>query len=474
MKKTFNLFLYFKYNHGTPLAKQTLEATLENLNYSMKTDEVGRVPLQFTENDLNKTLKIDAFEMIDFQTGYPTHKLEFTVGHWLELSKKFSHSSILSNTITIIVIPKPVIIELDKQHHLNTAQIEYFKHNGSNALLFIHGFNSALGHYGFYPETYNIKRDFAISEPQFKDPNEKKIRYFIDFKASRYPRTIRYNLNNPIELLDTFKLLSSQIAEKYPKNHQYFARYHAEMNPEGVGEEEIALNGIEAHHWFGAMEYNFNVAAGFCGKDYNQYTRIIGIHWPGNVGLLNFSQAEEIANQKATALSHLILQLTENNIQVNVVAHSLGCRLLLRCMDAFENIDIINHAILWQAAMPKQALTQHEKALRAAKKITVLFSRNDGVLQGLYCGHQLPKYPTSALGFSGPKSDSLITELESKGKLLLVDQTHVLKGHSYIKIPTVALMDQIYREYIIGGRHGIQQFGQWKDCVRHSREGGNL
>ncbi len=443
---TMNLLrLAFKYNHGDAPSPQILTAILDNQNFLISLDNEGKAEINFSEQDLNKIFSIDVFEMIDIQSGYPCHKLSFTVKEWLNFQSTLSSlSSPSTPSLPITIIPSPIIIELHKEYGLKPHQIEYFKKNKNRAHLFIHGFNSALGDYGHYPIHYQIKRDFSLTEPQYKDAYEKVERHYIEFKPSPYKRTLRYNLCEPREILATFNDLM-------PQKERFFKRYQPIINPEGQGEEESFLNGTEAHHWFNAMEYNFNVACGFDTNNYQTYQRMIGIHWPGDVGILHFSKAEEIANEQAFALSKLILQLADHGIEINIVSHSLGCRVLLRCMEWLANNkyeNVITHSTFWQAAMPNIALSQHPKIFSAAQKMTVLFSRKDGILQSLYCGNQLPKYPINALGFSGPKDDIFINEMQKVGKLILVDQSHILNGHSYMKIPTQELMNAIYKKFI--------------------------
>jgi hypothetical protein len=96
----------------------------------------------------------------------------------------------------------------------------------------------------------------------------------------------------------------------------------------------------------------------------------------------------------------LVKQLYENKIRINIIAHSLGCRVLVVLMQTLAENGITNcldRVIFWQAAIADSALSNsvaHDHstkfnchfplAYQAAKSISVLYSLNDNVLHFHY------------------------------------------------------------------------------------------
>ncbi len=447
------------YTNGSPLTQQLFLITLNDQKVQINLNEEGySQDLSSIISNWDGTLTIDHCEMIDNRTGYPTHKQVFPLHHL-----KDNPSPLL-----ITVLPPPIVVNLSHQFLLNNEQLKYFKENGNNVLLFIHGYNLKLGNYGCYPQTYEIQKNLAIIEPQFKNADEKTSNEYIEFKKSQYTRTICCDLTRSEEILAFFP-------ELFHCYKNYFSRYHTRYNPEGLGTENTLFNGTEAHQWFVHMEYNFNYAAGFRSGNYQLYTRLLNIYWPGNVYLADFREAEKIADNTANILYSLIKQLIDQKIMINIVAHSLGCRIVLQTMRKLaENgyQQCLEHIILWQAALPSNALTNNpifSGAYKSSKKISVLYSPKDSVLRTFYATSDLNKFIfNEALGYAGIKMDRLSTSLQSTGRLINVNQSKHLFGHSFMKIPSPQLMQDIYKEYIIGGQSGIRHFGRYSLSLQHS------
>lgn len=211
---------------------------------------------------------------------------------------------------------------------LSQEQLDYFKDNGNNALVFVHGYNVALGEFG---------------QPNSTDAL-------------------------PVDVYRPTKPRSS--------------------------------NGIGAHSWLLNIEYQLNRAAGYQGHDQKNrhpYQRILCIAWEGNVGSANFYGATLNALTAGRRLSAVLHQLIEANIKINLMAHSLGARVLLTAMNllAETHTQAIDHVFLWQPAVADNTLSNHiendthpfgagvlPQAHQAAKQIIVLHSSNDGVLGG--------------------------------------------------------------------------------------------
>ncbi|MDB6097228.1 MAG: hypothetical protein JWM09_1506, partial [Francisellaceae bacterium] len=65
-----------------------------------------------------------------------------------------------------------------------------------------------------------------------------------------------------------------------------------------------------------------------------------------------------------------------------------------------------------------------------------------------------------ALGYKGADWTPYIDRLEKSKTLLQVNQKDYLAGHSYMKRPTEALMEEIYKKFVIGPK-GIIRFGKY-------------
>lgn len=107
--------------------------------------------------------------------------------------------------------------------------------------------------------------------------------------------------------------------------------------------------------------------------------------------------AENNANKAGFGVAGLIEQLVTEGIAVNVVAHSLGNRVLLVAMNLLGQMnprkEWIQNAFMWQPAVPDTALSNNPDkdtivlrnwnfvhAHRAVRKIMVLHSNKDNVL----------------------------------------------------------------------------------------------
>ena len=215
--------------------------------------------------------------------------------------------------------------------------------------------------------------------------------------------------------------------------------------------------------------------------------------------------SEETANAAGVNLVPLLQQLIDAGIKVNIIAHSMGNRVLLKALEGLAALggkyqqNSIEHIFMWEAAVPNTALSNDptkdlsakrncyfKDATLPPKKITVLYTQHDEVLKRLYWlaneeyqsdviegiifsnqVNRLHPQPIPhdkvlpALGYSGPDGGS-ITSLADK--LILADLTPWTKGygleesHSYMRAPNDIIMTQAYQQYIIGGK-GIKQFG---------------
>jgi len=279
----------------------------------------------------------------------------------------------------------PIIINLRedandhyKRETLRPHEIKYFKLMGNNATIFIHGYNVP---YGQFPKQISGLTDIR--------------------EEALYPTTQIVCKATPILNTSnrTFYRTSRMIGNHFGYTNELFLLRGFEAL-EGSDTSD-PINGTEAHNWFIHMEDNLNYATGqFHRNNYMKYTRIINVAWSGDVGELNYMDAEKPADRAGRRLVKLIEQLHQEGIEINIIAHSLGNRVLLTAMNKLGEMnkkDIIEHVFLWEAAVPNTALSNDPKkdttvkqnrhfehATEAAKKITVLYSKHDGTLWTAY------------------------------------------------------------------------------------------
>ena len=259
---------------------------------------------------------------------------------------------------TAIHLPPPVIINLRdaapaSEDLLTDEQLDYFRTNGNNALIYIHGYNVPQGEWG-----------------QFLNRKDSQKRY-----GGHGP--------TPTNAWHPNKATTWQDAE-------------ALSDTSATPPKEDQLNGAGAHNWAIHMEYQLNRAAGFDGENWMPYSRIINISWPGDTGSTDFMQAELNAMTVGRRLAPLLLQLAEAGIAINLISHSLGARVALTALNILGTIgksNLVDHLFLWQPAVADNALTNDSSrdvhplglgvfpsAHSAARKIVVLHSRGDGIL----------------------------------------------------------------------------------------------
>lgn len=257
--------------------------------------------------------------------------------------------------------------------------LAYLKAIG-NVTFFIHGFNVPQGDYPF-------EIDDVL---QGLDPTGD-----ASIKWSKNKRTI-YNSKKMVE--KQFDVSSKTLSKTL---------------------DDSTLNGTGACNWFLHMENNLNVATEqFKHKDYMKYTRVVGISWAGDVGIPDYVASEDRADETASMMAAMVMQLIQAKVEINIIAHSMGNRVLMQLLELLgvnNHKNVINHVFLWEAALPSTALSnnpQLDKTTRgncsfshahiAAQKFTVLYSRQDDVLTLPYwLGTYIGKTPRQLWGDRG-------------------------------------------------------------------------
>jgi len=253
----------------------------------------------------------------------------------------------------------------NRRVYFTDAELDYLKANGNNVTLFVHGYNVAYGH---YDKTFlfekNSPEQMAI-QPLIQKHNL-QISGFSDYDSTLY--------RNP-----GVKILQS-----------YF-------NSELYSDEDV--NGNAAHYWWLNMTYNLNRAPGsYASNDYRRYTHVVGIAWQGDpLNPLDYMADVFLAKYPALLIISLMKQLIDHGIEVNIIAHSLGCLLMMHVLQAFGADSVyqnkIVNAFLWEAAVPDYVFSPDKpsslfaqkhyyfpEAYLGAKRINVFHSDQDNIL----------------------------------------------------------------------------------------------
>lgn len=349
---------------------------------------------------------------------------------------------------------------------LTQEELDYFKNNGNNAVIFVHGYNVEFGNFGQ-----------QITEVQSNLEGEG---YDLFLSSNGYPCTAVRSLED----------LHAQFTIPTP------------VKKIGTFDIDSGLNGTAAHNWLLHMENNLNCAASGnypfnWEQDALKYSRIIGIHWPGGNHFYEFQEVQEPAKKTGLGLVSLIQQLQQAGITINLIAHSLGTKAALTAMQTLaeppqSQTDVFEHVFLWEAAVPNDTLSPYKpadldnncfpQAYLATKQLTVLFSEKDNVLLMAYRAEMGLKdtgvnimpgeismevlevlanalHNKPALGSTGVQDQATILKLGTK--LQPVSQHDWLKGHGDMRIPSKELFENVYKGWIIGGSKGIQKFGKY-------------
>lgn len=135
-------------------------------------------------------------------------------------------------------------------------------------------------------------------------------------------------------------------------------------------------------------------------KKYNlSYGTVIGFAWPGGKNIFSFWRAKKRANQLKDMQADLIYKITNSADSVDVIAHSLGCYLLLQFMKK-SNMQGFNNIFLMGAAIENDKINKGLSLYRPTKNckgVYVFRSEDDAVLR---------TFPAvtgcAALGYTGP------------------------------------------------------------------------
>jgi len=298
--------------------------------------------------------------------------------------------------------------QVEAYYQVSEKDIEYFKENGNNVTVFIHGYNVELGEFdqqiAYYETAQEIVEQMPMSGFGATIGAGPQIAAAM---VENTPEGVKaYHSNHVATVYRNQQTLQAQANITLPDG--YIATDHdgdCYIKDEGVPGGRRYVNGTGSRNWAIHMERNINAATSqfACekGQDYQQYTRLLHVTWHGNPAVsANYMTAVYDAFAAAPKLAQLLQTLKKAGLKVNVIAHSLGNAVLVKALDSLgeSQSGVVEHAFLWEPAIPNDVFTREplhkatpsddfphidwsmRNAIKAAKKYTVLYSQNDNII----------------------------------------------------------------------------------------------
>lgn len=304
------------------------------------------------------------------------------------------------SNVTAIYLPPPMLLNLRFKQKLSSKKrkeeinkiVQQVKADGKSATLFIHGFNVPIGAIGRFPNPTEQGENPAYDSLKDSRGIQAPYLYYGDIIGQRVRNVIAERRN--------FYEYSNRTTGGGGRDIDAQLKSETQIIFNSM---DTKFNGKDALAWFPTVEYYLNLAASGATSvnaklsDWTKYSRIIGVTWSGSVDpSRTFFRAEIYANEAGRKLAKDISILLENNIQVNIITHSLGARVALAALNILGDANQpkkIKNLIMLEAAVADNAITANytrEKnpvamelfpfAYKAAEYIRIMYSKEDGVL----------------------------------------------------------------------------------------------
>lgn len=304
------------------------------------------------------------------------------------------------SNVTAIYLPPPMLLNLRFKQKLSSKKrkeeinkiVQQVKADGKSATLFIHGFNVPIGAIGRFPNPTELGENPAYDSLKDSRGIQAPYLYYGDIIGQRVRNVIAERRN--------FYEYSNRTTGGGGRDIDAQLKSETQIIFNSM---DTKFNGKDALAWFPTVEYYLNLAASGATSantklsDWKKYSRIIGVTWSGSVDpSRTFFRAEIYANEAGRKLAKDISTLLENNIQVNIITHSLGARVALAALNILGDANQpkkIKNLIMLEAAVADNAITANytrEKnpvamelfpfAHKAAEYVRVMYSQEDGVL----------------------------------------------------------------------------------------------
>jgi esterase/lipase superfamily enzyme len=156
------------------------------------------------------------------------------------------------------------------------------------------------------------------------------------------------------------------------------------------------------------------------------YDLVIGYLWPGDDSPLKYYDAERHVSRLAKTMRSHLEFLSASAARVDVLAHSMGNRLIFEALDYPSNggKKVVYNFFSLAAAVDNESIEKKEKyyhATQNCEKIFVFYSERDEVLKWAYRLAEGDK----ALGYEGDKDPKKLPE-----NVQLINYTNFIGEHS--------------------------------------------
>lgn len=164
------------------------------------------------------------------------------------------------------------------------------------------------------------------------------------------------------------------------------------------------------------------------------YDEVVGYAWPGCGKPVDYFSAERNAGETSDKLDELLDQMDNQGTRLDIIAHSMGNRLLLEALERADAARPVKHFFSMGAAVGDESIEREKMfggSVEKCERVFVIYSKNDPVLEYAY----LAAERDVALGSEGVEDISKLSH-----RVELVDSSDVVKEHSgYFKA------DQVYQ-----------------------------
>ena len=268
------------------------------------------------------------------------------------------------SNVTAIYLPPPMLLNLRFKQKLSSKKrkeeinkiVQQVKADGKSATLFIHGFNVPIGAIGRFPNPTELGENPAYDSLKDSRGIQAPYLYYGDIIGQRVRNVIAERRN--------FYEYSNRTTGGGGRDIDAQLKSETQIIFNSM---DTKFNGKDALAWFPTVEYYLNLAASGATSvnaklsDWTKYSRIIGVTWSGSVDpSRTFFRAEIYANEAGRKLAKDISILLENNIQVNIITHSLGARVALAALNILGDANQpkkIKNLIMLEAAVADNAIT---------------------------------------------------------------------------------------------------------------------
>lgn len=163
------------------------------------------------------------------------------------------------------------------------------------------------------------------------------------------------------------------------------------------------------------------------------YDAVIGYVWPSYEGDLDYYKTETNVNNLSAKFLAFIEKLSGTVSRVDVMAHSMGNRLVLEALNGKKRDQpLVDSFFLVAPAVDNESIDKDQlyyPAILNCKNAYVLYSRRDDVLKNLYLLVEWDK----ALGYDGDEYPELLPE-----NVQMIDCTDAISNHAaYLFVPAI-------------------------------------